>query len=81
MLAKARELVSGAEIPRNTSIYPDRKYSVVLRALLWKHGLAFPSGLIIPFGLAGIWLVRRSLRAHFVPLRVSLEPSSWWPSS
>ena len=68
MLEKARELVSGAEIPRNTSIYPDRKYSRVLRVLLWKHGLAFPSGLIIPFGLAGIWLVRRSLRAHFVPL-------------
>jgi Dolichyl-phosphate-mannose-protein mannosyltransferase/Bacterial transcriptional activator domain len=68
MLDKARELVNGAEIPRNTSIYPDRKYSRVLRVLLWKHGLAFPSGLIIPFGLAGIWLVRRSLRAHFVPL-------------
>ncbi len=68
MLEKTRELVNGAEIPRNTSIYPDREYSRVLRALLWKHGLAFPSGLIIPFGLAGIWLVRRSLRAHFVPL-------------
>jgi hypothetical protein len=68
MLEKSRELVNGAEIPRNTSIYPDRRYSRVLRLLLWKHGLAFPSGLIIPFGLAGIWLVRRSLRAHFVPL-------------
>jgi len=68
MLAKARELVSGAEIPRNTSIYPDRKHSRVLRVLLWNHGLAFPSGLIIPFGLAGIWLARRSWRTHFVPL-------------
>ena len=68
MLEKAFELVNGAEIPRNTSIYPDREYSLVLRALLWKHGLAFPSGLILPFGLAGIWLVRRSLREHFVPL-------------
>ncbi len=68
MLEKAFELVNGAEIPRNSSIYPDREYSLVLRTLLWKHGLAFPSGLIIPFGLAGIWLVRRSLREHFVPL-------------
>jgi tetratricopeptide (TPR) repeat protein len=68
MLEKSRELVSGAEIPRNTSIYPDRKYSRVLSLLLWKHGLAFPSGLIIPLGLAGIWLVRRSWRAHFAPL-------------
>ena len=68
MFEKAFELVNGAEIPRNTSIYPDREYSLVLRVLLWKHGLAFPSGLILPFGLAGIWLVRRSLREHFVPL-------------
>jgi len=68
MLEKALQLVNGAEIPRNTSIYPDREYSRVLQILLWKRGLAFPSGLIIPFGLAGIWLVRRSFRAHFVPL-------------
>ena len=68
MLDKTLELLNGAEIPRNTSIYPDRQYSRVLQALLWKHGLAFPSGLIIPFGLVGIWLVRRSYRAHFVPL-------------
>ena len=31
MAAKALELVNGAEIPRNTSIYPDRAYSTVLR--------------------------------------------------
>jgi hypothetical protein len=68
MLDKTRELVNGAEIPRNTSIYPDRDRSRVLSLLLWKRGLAFPSGLIIPFGLAGIWLVRRSWRAHFAPL-------------
>jgi hypothetical protein len=64
---KAWQLVNGAEIPRNTSLYPDREQSRVLRVLLWKHGLAFPSGLLLPFAFAGIWLLRGSAREHFVP--------------
>jgi tetratricopeptide (TPR) repeat protein len=63
---KLVELVNGTEIPRNTSLYADRQYSSVLSALLWKRLIAFPSGLVIPFGLVGIWLARRAWRKHFL---------------
>jgi len=63
---KLAELVNGTEIPRNTSLYADRQYSSVLRALLWNNVIAFPSGLVIPFGLVGLWLVRRAWREHFL---------------
>jgi hypothetical protein len=33
---KARDLLSGEEIPRNTSIYAERRHSWLLGALLWK---------------------------------------------
>jgi 4-amino-4-deoxy-L-arabinose transferase-like glycosyltransferase len=59
---KASHLVWGAEIPRNQQIYPMRAYSGVLRALLWKHGLAFPAGVAIPFGLVGLGVALRTRR-------------------
>ncbi len=64
---KLAELVNGAEIPRNTSLYAERSESPVLAALLWRFGLAFPSGLLVPLGLAGIALLRRDWRRHFLP--------------
>lgn len=63
---KLAELVNGAEIPRNTSLYADRADSPVLAVLLWRLGLAFPSGLIIPLGLAGIALARCDWRRQFL---------------
>jgi tetratricopeptide (TPR) repeat protein len=69
---KARDLLSGEEIPRNTSIYAERRHSWLLGALLWKWGVALPSGLLIPLGVAGIALLRRSWRDHFLPWSVLL---------
>ncbi len=64
---KLFEAVNGAEIPRNMSLYANRSDSVLLSALLWKRLVAWPSGVIIPLGLVGIGLLRRSWREHFLP--------------
>ena len=53
-------LLAGNEIPRNQEIYPARSYSPVLRLLLWKiPGLAFPFGLLMPLGIAGLAVAGR----------------------
>jgi 4-amino-4-deoxy-L-arabinose transferase-like glycosyltransferase len=65
MALKFHQLVHGAEISRNFSIYAERDGSWVLKLLLWKKALAFPSGLIIPFGLLGLFLARSRWRRHF----------------
>jgi hypothetical protein len=55
LLARKTQLyLRGDEIPRNTQIYPFRTGSLVLRCLLWVHGLAFPLGLILPLAAAGL---------------------------
>ena len=68
MGVKVFRLFNGAEIPRNSNLYADRQYSLILSGLLWKQVVAFPSGLVIPLGLLGIVLVRRCWRVHFVLL-------------
>jgi len=68
MGVKVFRLFNGAEIPRNSNLYADRQYSLILSGLLWKKVVAFPSGLVIPLGLLGIVLVRRCWRVHFVLL-------------
>jgi tetratricopeptide (TPR) repeat protein len=65
---KVFELFNGTEIPRNANLYAFRQYSVVLSMLLWKRIIAFPSGLIIPLGLMGIFLSRDLWRRHFLLL-------------
>ena len=65
---KIFQLLNGAEIPRNANLYAFRQYSIVLSALLWKKIIAFPSGLIIPLGLVGIYLSRNLWRRHFLLL-------------
>jgi tetratricopeptide (TPR) repeat protein len=62
---KLFQLIHGAEIARNVSIYAQRESSWVSGALLWKRGLAFPSGLIVPFGLLGLYLARSHWRRQF----------------
>jgi len=65
---KVFQLFNGVEIPRNANIYAFRRYSVILSMLLWKRIIAFPSGLIIPLGLVGIFLSRDLWRKHFLLL-------------
>jgi tetratricopeptide (TPR) repeat protein len=43
----------GNEIMRNQEIYPFRAYSPLLAALLWKKGIAFPAGVLLPLALIG----------------------------
>ncbi|MFH2054833.1 MAG: tetratricopeptide repeat protein [bacterium] len=51
---KLHLLLAGEEIKRNLDIYYFRGYSLLLKLLLWKRYLAFPSGLFIPAAL--VWL-------------------------
>ncbi len=48
-------LLSGEEIKRNLDIYHFRGYSMLLKALIWRTGIAFPSGLILPLALT--WML------------------------
>ena len=54
MVRKAGLFLRGDEIARNQEIYPFRQGSLLLRALLWIRGLAFPTGILLPLGLAGM---------------------------
>lgn len=54
MVRKTGLFLRGDEIARNQEIYPFRQGSLVLRALLWIRGLAFPTGILLPLGLAGV---------------------------
>ncbi len=65
---KILELVNGAEIPRNANLYADRQYSAVLSALLWRAGIAFPAGLLIPLALLGLLMDRANWRERFLLL-------------
>lgn len=50
----------GDEIPRNRDLYFARHDSTLLSILLWKKGLAFPFGLVVPLALVGIFACLRS---------------------
>ncbi|MEW6755564.1 MAG: tetratricopeptide repeat protein, partial [Candidatus Latescibacterota bacterium] len=50
----------GDEIRRNLDLYVARQDSRLLWVLLWKHGLAFPFGLVAPLALVGLFAFWRS---------------------
>jgi len=52
----------GQEIFNNKSLYFSSSYSVLMKLLLWKHILNFPSGLLIPLMLAGIYIPLRETK-------------------
>jgi tetratricopeptide (TPR) repeat protein len=51
---KTRLFLRADEILRNQQIYPFREDSVILKILLWIHGIGFPFGLVLPFAAAGM---------------------------
>ena len=52
---KAVQLVSSREIPRNEDIYLYRRWSILLRALVWKAGpFGFPLGVVLPFAMVAL---------------------------
>jgi tetratricopeptide (TPR) repeat protein len=65
LMYKTYLFIRGDEIMRNQEIYPFRKYSGVLRALLWKAeagagaGIAFPFGVLLPLAWPGCLLTLR----------------------
>lgn len=58
---KALDAVNGYEIPRGINPYAEREHSPLLRVMLWDGPVRFPSGLIVPLGLVGLWLGRRDV--------------------
>lgn len=56
LLAKKTYLLTaGEEIKRNLDIYHFKQYSTVIDGLIWKHLIAFPTGIILPFALC--WII------------------------
>ncbi|MDP6490492.1 MAG: hypothetical protein QGG69_01825, partial [Kiritimatiellia bacterium] len=55
LVAKARQLTSGREIPRNVDLYVFREHSRILGLLAWRWGpFAFPFGIVGPLALLGM---------------------------
>ncbi|MBU1319010.1 MAG: tetratricopeptide repeat protein [candidate division Zixibacteria bacterium] len=52
---KAYLLTAGEEIKRNLDIYHFKRYSTVLDVLIWRHVIAFPTGIILPLALC--WMI------------------------
>lgn len=60
---KTELLFSAREIPRNIDVYLFRRYSGVLRLLVWRiGGFGFPMGIIIPLALFGAVINLRQFR-------------------
>ncbi|TFG81073.1 MAG: tetratricopeptide repeat protein [Chrysiogenales bacterium] len=69
LLRKLNLLANGNEIMRDQDIYPFRQYSPLLSLLVWKKGLAFPFGLLLPLALLGMALaLRRRVPGVGLPL-------------
>lgn len=62
---KAFQYINGREIPRAVTVYAYRQYSYILSGLVWKKWIAFPSGIVIPLGVIGLFLALRSWKQHF----------------
>jgi 4-amino-4-deoxy-L-arabinose transferase-like glycosyltransferase len=65
---KVLDVINGYEMPRGTSAYGERANAPILSLLLWDRPLRFPSGLLIPLGLTGAWVLRRDRRALLIGL-------------
>jgi tetratricopeptide (TPR) repeat protein len=73
LLAKKFYLMwHGQEIFNNKSPYYAGEYSWLMRVLLWRYGLSFPSGLLFPLMFAGIYLAISQRRKVFIPVSALL---------
>ncbi len=54
LVRKALAFWHGREIPRNLDIYGWRDSSWLLRATVWREGLCFPMGVLVPLALVGV---------------------------
>ena len=70
---KLLEVVNGYEVPRGTSPYGERKTSWILSLLLWEWPLRFPSGVLVPLGIAGALLRYRERAAVLVSVVMTMQ--------
>jgi len=67
LLRKFANFFSSREIPRNFDVYVYRRWSSVLRVLIWKRGaFGFPFGVLGPLALLGLIVNRRRWPASLV---------------
>jgi len=59
LATKAAVFWHGRELPRNLDIYGWRETSRLLQATVWRAGVTFPCGLLVPLALAGACALRR----------------------
>ena len=57
---KALAFWHGRELPRNLDIYGWRATSYLLAATVWRAGIFFPCGLLVPLALVGACALRRN---------------------
>ena len=69
--------ISGVELYNNFDIYYVAYQTTIMKLLLWKKFVFFPWGLLLPFAVAGIVLVRRwtSVKAIIVLFILSYIPT------
>jgi tetratricopeptide (TPR) repeat protein len=67
LLNKTSQFCSSRELPRNTDIYINRKYSSLMSVLLFKIGnFGFPFGLLLPLAIIGTALNIRRIPVVFL---------------
>ena len=59
LIEKALVFWHGREIPRNLNIYDWRSESLLLSATVWRAGICFPVGLLVPLAVIGVVMLRR----------------------
>ncbi len=74
LCTKSLQAVSSRETARNVDIYLFRRWSVLLRVLLWKLGpFGFPFGLLLPLAVVGLFF--RAGKTRFVVVLSALAYS------
>ncbi|MBI5868986.1 MAG: tetratricopeptide repeat protein [candidate division Zixibacteria bacterium] len=72
-VSKLYYLWNGFEVGDQTNIYDIRRFSVILRTLIWRWPVYFPFGLIAPLALIGIgWTWRRYTMARPLAIFITL---------
>ncbi|MFZ0034705.1 MAG: glycosyltransferase family 39 protein [Sedimentisphaerales bacterium] len=68
LLNKTSQFCCSRELPRNTDVYINRKYSSLMSVLIFKIGnFGFPFGLLLPLAITGL-----SLNFRRIPVVISL---------
>jgi 4-amino-4-deoxy-L-arabinose transferase-like glycosyltransferase len=72
MLKKFYYFWHGQEIINDKSVYLCREYSALMSVLLWKQLLNFPSGVLFPLMVVGIWASWHRRKELLQPLSILL---------